>query len=641
MAFSAGYRLGLILDPDGTIRSVNEVSGIGHFASEALVGKFVGDAAAGGVRGAPRRQVWRDRVAAAHTSQEPARYWDLRPDALDGSAAVILTTVTPVLLSDGTLQAILVAVQDRSEVVELERTAFEQRELLNSALQVTGMGSFAYYVREQRFECDDRYREIFGAPPAVAERGSGALMERIHEDDRSRVLQEFQSALVGSEGVSYQQEYRIWAERPSGPQLRRIATVARVEVDAQGPRRILGVVDDVTERRREEELRIRMQKREALGTLAGGMAHDFNNVISAILSNASVASAEVKAGVDPSTSIDEISRGAKRAGDLVRRMLDFSRDREPERRAFSLAAVANDACSLLQPTLPRGSSLTFDASEDLPDLLGDASQIHQVVVNLVSNAAQAFNHGPAGTIGVSVDALAITPRKAGVPTDLGPGTYVRLRVTDDGRGIAEHELPRIFDPFFTTKVRGEGTGLGLAAAQSIVRSHGGQITVDSIVGTGTTVTVLLPTSSEVEQPKDQAPQVPRGQSAAPGPTAAPRVLFVDDEPSLASLAARALPHHGLVVTAFTEPTQALQALTDDPTAFDVLVTDLAMPVLTGFELVVRLRALRPDLPVVLTSGFLTDESHAEAERLGIDRVVPKPCPVDALARAVLAVTRSS
>ncbi len=639
MAFSPGYRLGLVLDPDGTIRSVVEASGIGRFSPTGLVGQHVGKAAAGGVRGEPRREAWEERLAVVRSGSGPVRYDDLRPDAFDGAPAVIATTVTPIAATDGTLQAILVAVHDRSQIVEMERTVWEQRELLRSALEVTRMGSFALYVRERRFDSDERYREIFGYDPgpAVAERGVSVLIDPLHVEDRERVSKTFMAAMRGTEGVNYHEEYRIWAPTPGGgePELRRISVLGRVEVDEQGPRRILGVVDDVTDRRREDELRIRMQKREALGTLAGGMAHDFNNVISAILSNAYVASAEVNAGADPSTSIDEITRGAKRAGDLVNRMLDFSRDREPERRAFSLPDVAREACALLAPTLPPSVSLDVDSAGDVPALLGDPSQLHQVVINLVANASQAIDGG-VGQIHVSVDTLTLAKGGSGSLATLAPGDYVRLRVRDDGHGIPEADLGRIFDPFFTTNPRGEGTGLGLAAAQSIVRSHDGLITAESLVGEGTTVTVLLPRQPEPTEDAGESTAQPHAVAAVkPGK---PRVLFVDDEAALAMLAERAMPHHGCEVSAFTEPEEALRALRGDPGAFDALVTDLAMPVLTGFELIEAAREIRPDLPVVLTSGFLTDESHAEAKRLSVNRVVPKPCSIDELAAAVLAFT---
>ncbi len=649
MTFAPGYRLCLILDPNGVVRSVIEVEGITAFRPEVFVGQHIGGAAAGGARGEARRGVWEERIAAAHASPAPARYSDLRPDAPEGAPAVLTTTVVPISGAGGAVESILVAVHDRSPILDVERTAREQGELLRSALDVTQMGSFALYIREPRFESDERYREIFGYDPAesVERDGVRALIHPLHVEDRARVEATFMNAVRGREGVNYHEEYRIWAPRPGAePELRRISVLGRVEVDEQGPRRILGVVDDVTDRRRAEELRIRMQKREALGTLAGGMAHDFNNVISAILSNASVAAAELKAGADPSTSIEEITRGARRAADLVSRMLDFSRDREPERRVFSLAQVAHDACNLLRPALPAGVTCRVTAPDGLPPLLGDPSQIHQVVMNLVTNAGQALSR-TGGTIGLEIDAVRLPSDGAAAEATLAPGGYLRLRVTDDGHGIPEQHLGRIFDPFFTTKERGEGTGLGLAAAQSIVRSHRGLIVADSIPGDGTVLTVLLPLETAGSRGDGERPQgdphpptlAAGADGDGDGALAKPRVLFVDDEDALVMLAERAMPLHGLEVTAFTEATDALAALRADPAAFDALVTDLAMPVLTGFELIAGVRDVRPDLPVVLTSGFLTEESRAEARRLAVNQVVPKPCSVDQLAAAVLAFTR--
>lgn len=641
MTFAPGYRLSALMEPDGTIRSVVEATGIANLSTAGMVGRKLSDVASSGARGAARGVAWEERIAAAQTATAPRRYDDLRPDAFDGAPASVLTTITPIRAADGTLEAILMSAHDRSAALEVERKVREQEELLRSALDVTGLGSFAMYIRERRFDSDARYQEIFGYDPneEVVSGGVMALLEPLHVDDQERVGATFMEAFRGRAGVTYQEEYRIWARRPGGKrELRRVWVMSRVEVDEQGPRRILGVVDDVTDRRREEELRIRMQKREALGTLAGGLAHDFNNVISAILSNAHVAAVEVKSGADPSTSIAEISRGAKRAGELVRRLLDVSRDHEPERRPVDLGAVAEDACALVRPTIPPRVSLDLDRGTDGVELLGDPSQLHQVVMNLVTNAAQAIGKRD-GTIGVSVEHESVDA-STGV-TGVEPGEYVRLCVRDDGDGIPEDALPRIFDPFFTTKEQGEGTGLGLAAAQSIVRGHGGQITVESQVGSGTSIAVFLPLAGDPESVDASPPVRDRTEGTGRGGDGRgnPRVLFVDDEAALVMLAERALPHHGCAVRAFTEPEEALAALSAEPAEFDALVTDLAMPGLTGLELIAAAREVRPDLPVVLTSGFLTDDSKAEATRLAVDRVVPKPCPIDELAAAVHAITR--
>lgn len=640
MTYAPGFRIGAVIEPDGTIREVHEATGVENANVAAFAGMPLSAVAASGVRGDARRQEWDERLPLVRASDGPMRFDDLRPDAPAGAEASVRTTVTPVRSADGTLEAFVLSMHDRSEAIEVERKVREQEELLRSALDVTGLGSFAMYIRERRFDSDERYREIFGYDPhpEVVSGGVMALLEPLHLDDRERVGETFMRAFRGESGVTYQEEYRIWARRPGGHrELRRVWVMSRVEVDERGPRRILGVVDDVTDRRREEELRIRMQKREALGTLAGGLAHDFNNVISAILSNAHVAAIEVKSGVDPSTSIDEISRGAKRAGELVRRLLDVSRDHEPERRPVDLGAVAADACALVRPTIPPRVSLDVDPGDGEPPLMGDPSQLHQVVMNLVTNAAQAI--GPdEGKISVSVERKTVD---GSTGSGVDPGDYLRLCVSDDGAGIPEEALPRIFDPFFTTKEQGEGTGLGLAAAQSIVRGHGGQITVESQVGSGTSVAVFLPLDATAE-PRASTPQPRDRTEHAPGDgDGKPRVLFVDDEAALTMLAERALPHHGLAVRAFTEPEEALAVFSEGPADFDALVTDLAMPGLTGLELIAAARSVRPDLPVVLTSGFLTDDSKAEASRLAVDRVVPKPCPIDELAAAVRALTRPS
>jgi signal transduction histidine kinase/ActR/RegA family two-component response regulator len=505
--------------------------------------------------------------------------------------------------------------------------AREVQEQLTVALDLSGLGRYAIYLREPRVDSDARYSEIIGqdAQALMTAEGLEGLFDLVHRDDIDRIKAVFEAAML--DGARFQAEYRIWQQTPDGPAARRVVTRGRVEMDDEGPVRMIGVVEDITEKWLEEQARIGMQKREALGSLASGIAHDFNNVISAILSNAYVADAELDAGASPSASIREIKQGARRAGDLVQQIVAFSREQEPVQESVDLGQVAHEAASLVRPTLAPTTALNVDVETPLPSLVGDSTQMHQVLVNLITNASHATSDR--GTIEVGVDAVAVTTSSADGVT---PGAYVRLRVHDDGSGIPDAVLPRIFDPFFTTKPVGEGTGLGLAAVQTIVHNHRGVISVRSPAGAGTTFTIHLPLMHPGEADAVVRPVDADGPAGAEfdGPL---RVLFVDDEQALTRLADRALPLLGCRVTVANDPERAARRFARDPDAFDVLITDLSMPNLTGLQLIEQAREHRPDVVAVLTSGFLTVETQAMAARLRVDAIIPKPCSMEDLVTA--------
>lgn len=530
---------------------------------------------------------------------------------------------------DGALLRLVGATTDITDRRNAEQLSQEQQEQLRAALEVTGLGRYSLYFREDRITGDDRLSEILGTdvPELMRAHGLNGLFAMVHLDDVARVQHAVETAAAG--GPDYDVEYRMW--RPTGDgdsptELRWVAARGRVEFDDEGAFRMVGVVEDITERRREQETRLRWQKREAIGTLAAGVAHDFNNVISAILSNAALADRELSVGHSPVTSVAEIRRGAERAAEIVQRLLAFSREEREEeliRAPFDVGGVVQEACALVSSFLPSDATLRCTVGPDLPPVLGAGAEMHRVVVNLLTNAGYAVD-GRAGTVTVSVERVDAPPDTPAAPPE------VRISVEDTGPGIPEPVFTRIFDPFFTTKPTGKGTGLGLAAAQTIVRNHGGRLDAENLPdGGGARFTVLLPT---VEHAVSAEPSAGAGAMLAGA-----RVIFVDDEAPLVLLAERALPTYGHTVRAFRDPIAALDAVAADPSAVDALVTDLSMPGMSGLNLIARVRELRPDLPVVLSSGFLTTANRQEAERQGVDAIVPKPCSIDDLATALSSI----
>jgi PAS domain S-box-containing protein len=394
----------------------------------------------------------------------------------------------------------------------------------------------------------------------------------------------------------------------------------------------LGSITDITERKRVEETRARLeaqlrqaQKMEALGTLAGGIAHDFNNILSAIMGNVDLAGEDIGADHAAQESLAVIRKASKRARDLVQQILTFSRQQPVERHVVELREVAEESVRLLRATLPAGIELVSSFAPDTPHVLADRTHIHQVLMNLCTNAWHAIE-GPVGRIEIALAAAVVGP-DADIP-GLQPGRHARLTVTDTGKGMDRAMVERIFDPFFTTKAFGEGTGLGLAVVDGIVKNHDGAIQVHTAPGWGTVFHLYFPAvEAEVAAKVRDAPSdLPRGNGQ--------RILYLDDEKPLVNVAKRLLGRLGYEVKGFTSPAEALAAFRADPAGFDLCVTDLNMPVVSGLEIAMEILRERPDLPVAVASGNVTETLRMKAQALGIREVIYKPSTLTDLAQAV-------
>ena len=391
-----------------------------------------------------------------------------------------------------------------------------------------------------------------------------------------------------------------------------------------------GVGRDISERKRADHERQRleaqlrqMHKMEALGTLAGGIAHDFNNLLAAIFGNVERARQDAGAHSPVQHSLAEIATAAERARDLVRQILTFSRHQPLERRVVDLGDVVQDAVKLLRAGLPTGVELVANLAPDAPNVLADRVQLHQVLMNLGANAWQAMA-GRQGRIEIALAGVTVEASGGELP----PGRYARLSVHDSGIGMDPATRERIFDPFFTTKPAGEGTGLGLAVVDGIVQGHGGLIKVESQPGRGSVFHLYFPAA-------EGAPAVPATPlPSAPRASSGQRILFLDDEKALVLIAKAMLERLGYQVHGYTVAEQALAAFKADPAAFDLLVTDFNMPGASGLDVAREIRRLRPDLPIALASGFVTDELRAQALALGIRELIYKPQTIEELAAAV-------
>jgi len=374
------------------------------------------------------------------------------------------------------------------------------------------------------------------------------------------------------------------------------------------------------------------QKMQAMGTLAGGIAHDFNNILSAILGNVELARADLDTASPALESLEEIGKAGRRARDLVRQILTFSRNEPTQHGAVSLEEVVKETERLLRVTLPPAVGLHIQIGPDLPPVAGDATQIEQAVLNLCTNAIQAIGDAR-GTVLVD---LQVTRPDARLCERLGlaPGVYTALAVHDTGAGIDTATLARIFEPFFTTKEVGKGTGLGLSVVHGVMRSHQGATDVQSVPGRGSIFTLYFPAASVPAVAPRAQPDRPAAGSHSSAPRSGRHVMYVDDDHALVFLVERLLRRRGFRVSGFSDPRAAERALRAEPHSYDLLVTDYSMPGYSGIDLLREARDIRADLPVALASGYVTAEIESAAREAGARALIHKPNDVEELCATV-------
>ena len=385
------------------------------------------------------------------------------------------------------------------------------------------------------------------------------------------------------------------------------------------------IYHDIAERLRLEEQHRQAQRMEALGTLAGGIAHDFNNVLAIIIGNAELALDDLEARARPRENINQIITASKRASDLIKQILAFSRKTEQARATFSLALLVKETLGLLRSSLPSTVKMKLNSRIKSGTMIGDPSQIQQVLMNLATNAAHAMRE-KGGTLSVGISNVTFRYAEKMPEPDMQPGRYMKLRVEDTGTGIAEDVRERMFEPFFTTKEVGQGTGMGLAVVYGIVRSHGGTISVESRPGHGSIFNVFL-RRAKVRVKEEQ------GQAGVP-PGGTERILFVDDEAAVVEMTSQELLRLGYDVTTAESGSEAWKIFGEEPERFDLVVTDQTMPDVTGMELAKRMLEIRKDMPIILITGYSEIVSPEKAQAVGISEFLLKPVVKVTLAETV-------
>ena len=515
------------------------------------------------------------------------------------------------------------AKQERSIKKELQESEEKYRNIFENAVE----GFFQSSPQGRFISVNPAFAEMLGyASPEelISNISDIAKQYYVNPEDRRQYQQ-----LLQKTGIVENFEFK--AKRKDSSQIW-VSNSTRAYFDKDGKvDRYEGIVIDITERIQAEEHRRKLedqlrqsQKLESIGTLAGGIAHDFNNILTSIIGYTELALTDAQRGSLIEENLQEVRKGGNRAADLVKQILTFARQGEKELISIRVSLIAKEALKLIRSSIPTSIKIEQHIVSD-SSIMGDATRIHQIFMNLCTNAAQAMEED-GGVLKVSLTDVILDADFIGTQNALKPGNYLELIVSDTGIGISADIIQSIFEPYYTTKEPGQGTGMGLAMVHGIVQSHGGEITVESQVGKGTSFKIYLPvTKRDTEAIEYIAEDLPTGSE---------QILFVDDELTIVKMGRQMLERLGYTVTNRTSSIEALALFRNKPDHFDMVITDMAMPHMTGDKFAVELMKIRPDIPVILCTGYSKKISGEQASEIGIKTYVMKPLVRRDLAIAV-------
>ena len=488
---------------------------------------------------------------------------------------------------------------DRKQAEDALRESEERFRLLTQA----SFEGIVIHDKGKILLANDRYYELFGYEPHELA-GKDAISLTATPDSVRRIRE---CIAEGNPGP-----YEVTGKKKDGTIFPMEIWSRMFRYQAQTAR--MAAIRDITEKKKLEGELHHVLKMESIGTLAGGIAHDFNNIVGIILGNAELAMDDVPEWNPARHNLEEILTASRRAKDVVRQLLSFARKTKLEKKPTNILPIVKDSLKLLRSSIPTSIELRQNKAKNVDTILADPTQINQVLINLCTNADHAMPDG--GVIVVTLKNVELDEEAAAQYTDLNPGRYVNLVVSDTGHGISLEEFDRIFDPYFTTKELGKGTGMGLAVVHGIVKGHNGLITVESELGKGTTFNIFFPAvEKEAMVETETGEELPSGDE---------RILFIDDEESLVKMGHQILERLGYKVETTISPIEALELFRSKPDQFDLVITDLTMPKMTGDKLVKEILNIRPDIPIILCTGFSEKIDEKKANAIGASDYIEKP-----------------
>jgi len=466
---------------------------------------------------------------------------------------------------------------------------------------------------------DKNLRHLYVSPNirSITGKEAGEFIGKTHREidfpDEIRIP--IEQAIMKTFETGEQQELEYWYNPPDNSSPIFINKRLKPEFNTDGSvQTVIGVSSDTTEKKKLIEQLHQAQKMEAIGTLAGGIAHDFNNILGVILGYTELVMEDTPKDTLQYENLLQVITAARRAEEMVKQILAFSRKSEEEKKPVYIRHILTEAIKMLRSTIPTTIDIQYNIGDNLGLVMANPTQIHQVIVNLATNAAYAMREN-GGVLEINLHQLNMDKNKT-KDMNLVPGTYQCLTIQDNGHGMSPEILERIFEPYFTTKKTGEGTGMGLSVVHGIVRTHGGDITVSSEPCKGTSFSVYFPVAKGIRK------SVANIEKSIQGGTE--HILFVDDESSLAEMGKLMLEKLGYQVTLKTDSLEALETFRQSPQCFDLVITDQTMPNLTGTQLTRKILEIRPDIPIILSTGFSETVNKENFKTLGIRAFAMKP-----------------
>ncbi len=559
---------------------------------------------------------------------EPAKGFDWEIFKVDGSRGHLDTAVTLMKDAEGNPIGFRGIVRDMTQRKKSENALRESEAKYRQLLNHAPSGIYEIDLASGKFtSVNDVMCEYTGY--SRHELLSMRALDILTEESQKKSIQRLEKIMNG-EKVPTSVDYKI--KTKNGREICALLNTKFLHDPEGRTTGVLVVAHDITEQKQAEEEKKNLehqlqqaQKMEAIGTLAGGIAHDFNNILSVIIGYTELILMNAHVDSEVRQNLKEIFNASKHARDMVKQILAFSRQNKQERKPIQVAHIVKEALKMLRASLPSTISIQQKIEKNTGIIEADPSQIHQVLMNLCTNAAHAIDEKD-GVLNVSLANVDLDQAAAANITDIRPGSYLKLSVSDTGDGIPPEAFPQIFNPYFTTKEKGEGTGLGLAVVQGIIKSLNGTITVESEVGKGSTFEVYLPIIKRELAKEEEMPK--------PLPMGYERILLIDDEQPLVEIGKQMLERLGYKVDTRTSSIEALNLFKADPHRFDLVITDIVMPNMTGDKLADEMIGIRPDIPIVLCTGYSEKFTRRDASDMGIEAFLMKPLVMQDLANTV-------